>query len=100
MSDDIKALWQKQETEYAPMPLEEIRKRAKEFHSRTLWHNAIGYVANVLVALGFGYYIWAIPIPLVRIGSALIVIAAFYVSWQMQKRITPAPPPAEASAAT
>ena len=100
MSDDIKTLWQKQETEYAPMPLEEIRKRAGKFHSQVRWRNVREYVAAVIVVCGFGYYIWIFSAPLMRIGSALIIAATFYVVWQLHKRGAAGPLPAETSAAT
>lgn len=100
MSDDLKTLWKNQTTEYAPMPLEEIRKKAGKFHSRIFWRNTRESIAAAIVVCVFVYYIWIFPAPLMRIGSALIIAAALYVTWQLYTRGATERLPAEASAAT
>jgi len=100
MSDDIKTLWQKQETEYAPMPLEEVRKQAGKLHSRVHWRNVREYIAMVFVICVFGIYIWKFPAPLMRLGSALIIAAMFYVGWQLHKRGATDKLPADGSGST
>jgi Flp pilus assembly protein TadB len=97
MSDDIKALWQKQETEYAPMPLEEIRNKAGKFHSTIRWRNIREYAAMAFLVCVFGFYIWLFPAPLMRLGSALIIAAMFFVGWQLHKRGTTDKLPADDS---
>ena len=82
MNDDLKTLWQKQETEYAPMPLEEIRKQAGKFHSKIHWRNVREYIAAAIVAGTFSYCIFVIPSLLVRAGCELLIRGAMYVVWR------------------
>jgi len=98
MNDDIKTLWRNQQTEYAPMPLDEIRKRAGQFHSRVCWRNIREYAASAFLVCIFGFYIWLFPAPLMRLGSALIIVALLYVAWQLHRRGAAMALPAEASA--
>ncbi len=97
MNDDIKTLWRNQATEYAPMPLEEVRKRAGKLHSKIYWRNTREYAAMVFLVCVFGFYIWLFPAPLMRLGSALIIAAMFYTGWQLHKRGTTDKPPADDS---
>jgi len=100
MSDDIKTLWQNQATEYVPMPLEEVRKKAGRLHSRVHWRNIREYAAMAVLVPVFGFYIWLFPAPLMRLGSALIIAAMFYVAWQLHKRGATDKLPADDSAST
>ncbi|MGA7711826.1 MAG: hypothetical protein WCA81_07990 [Rhizomicrobium sp.] len=98
MNDDLKTLWQNQTTDYAPMPLEEIRKRAGKLHSRVNWRNVIEYAASVVVIAVFGLYLWIFPAPLARLGSVLIIAGTLYMMWQLHRRGATAGLPAEQSA--
>lgn len=99
MTQDLKTIWQKQETEHTPMPLEEIRKRAGRLHARVLWRNGREYIAIAVVLVWFGYYLWIFPQPLMRLGSAMIMAAALYVGWRLHRFAGTEALPSEASAA-
>lgn len=86
MNDDIKTLWQNQTTEYDPMPLEEVRKRAGNFHSKIYWRNMREYFVSVVVIVWFGYFLWTDPTPLVRAGNAMMIAGTVYMMWQMHRR--------------
>jgi hypothetical protein len=84
--NDLKDIWKKQETEYAPMALEDIRMQAGKLHSRVYWRNMREIMAAVVVIAAFGAYLFVFPDPLMRTGSGLIILGTLYVIWQFQTR--------------
>jgi hypothetical protein len=48
-------------------------------------------VACVIVVISFGSYVVWLPHPLQKVGSALIVVATFYVGWQLHRRASALP---------
>jgi hypothetical protein len=83
---DLKDIWKSQDTEYAPMALDDIRAQAGKFHSRIRLRNFIELTAAVIVVATFGFYIWVFPDPLMRAGSVLIILGTLYVAWQLRRR--------------
>ncbi|MFN6934405.1 MAG: hypothetical protein ACK4NZ_04560, partial [Tsuneonella sp.] len=66
--------------------IDELRARTESFR-RTVWRrNLIEYVAGALVIVGFGFTLVAIPLPLMKVASALIIAATVYVVWQLHRR--------------
>ena len=93
MNDDpAKQAWQASvEIADAP-PLDEVRKGAVKFYRYIKWRNAAEYAACVVVVIAFGAYVFTLPHLLQKIGSALVVVATFYVAWQLHHRASAEPP--------
>ena len=93
MTDDpAKKAWQASVEIAGAPPLEEVRKGADKFYRRIQRRNAIEYVACVIVVVAFGSYVFTLPHVLQKIGSAMIVLATFYVGWQLHRRASAEPP--------
>ena len=93
MNDDpAKQAWQASVEIAGAPPLDEVRKGAAKFYRYVKWRNAVEYVACVIVVISFGTYVFTLPHPLQKIGSALVVLATFYVAWQLHRRASAEPP--------
>src|SRR5450432_437693 len=82
--ENLKNLWQSQKVEHVQMSLEEIRRRAEKFQRRIRNRNLREYSGAIVVLGAFGYYLWKFPE--LRLGSALIIAATFYVVYQLHAR--------------
>jgi hypothetical protein len=85
-NDDLRNLWQGQPLENTPMLLDEIRARASRFERRISRRNLREFLAGVFVVIVYAGYIWKLPQPLVRIGSAMIIVGVLFVMWQLYRR--------------
>lgn len=93
MNDDpAKQAWQSSVEIAGAPPLEEVRKGANKFYRFVWWRNFIEYAACVIVVAAFSVYVFILPMPLQRVGSAMIVAATFYVAWQLHRRASAEPP--------
>ncbi|HEU4650503.1 MAG TPA: hypothetical protein VFS49_03725 [Croceibacterium sp.] len=93
MTDDpAKQAWQASVEIVGALSLEKVRKGAAKFYRYVKWRNAVEYAACVVVVGSFGRYVFTLPHPLQKIGSALIVLATFYVAWQLHHRASAEPP--------
>jgi len=93
MNDDpAKQAWQASVEIAGAPPLEDVRKGANKFYRYVKWRNAVEYAACVIVVIAFGAYVFTLPHPLQKIGSALVVVATFYVAWQLHRRASAEPP--------
>ncbi len=97
-SDDIKKLWRDQKTEEGIMTLDDIRKKAGKFQSRVRRRNLREYVASVIVVFVFGWYVLVLPGWMTKAGSALCIVAALFVSWQLHRRASADTQPHDSSA--
>ncbi len=95
---DLKDIWKSQETEEAPMAIEDIRAQAGKFHSRIRARNLREYIGSIFVIAVFGFYIWTFPNPLMRLGSTMIIAGTLYMVWQLRKRGSSDPLPSVDSA--
>lgn len=87
MNDDpAKRAWQASVEIGGALPLDEVRKGADKFYRTIRRRNAIEYAACVFVVVAFSANVFILPHVLQRIGSALIVLATFYVGWQLHRR--------------
>ena len=86
LPDDIRNVWQNQPVENMPMPLEEIRRQARQFERRIHSRNLREYAAGAFVIAGFTYYIFKFPSPLMRTGCALIIAGSLFVMVQLYRR--------------
>lgn len=82
---DIKTLWRNQKTEDT-VTLENIHERAAKFQRRIAWANASEYIAAIVTVPIFGWCAWALPGWMTKLGSVLIVVAIFYLVWQLHRR--------------
>jgi len=93
MTDDpAKEAWQASVEIAGAPPLEEVRKGADKFYRRIRRRNAVEYVACVVVVVAFTSYVFNLPHVLQKVGSAMIVLATFYVAWQLHRRASAEPP--------
>ena len=93
--DDIRNVWQNQPVENAPMPLEEIQRRARRFEKRIDRRNLREYIGAAIGIAIFTFYIFKFPNPLMRTGSALIIAGLLCVVVQIYKRASPGKLPAD-----
>jgi uncharacterized membrane protein YfcA len=100
MTADLKQIWQSQGGGGEATPIEELRRRARRFHARIQRRNLIEYVAAILVVCSFGYVAYFADSLLVRLGCALIMLAAFYVVFQLHQRASARAPTPDAGAET
>jgi len=89
LPDDIRNVWQNQPVENTPMPLEEIRRKARQFEKRINRRNLREYAGGAFVIAGFTYYIFKFPSPLMRTGCALIIVGSLFVMVQLYRRGSP-----------
>jgi membrane protein implicated in regulation of membrane protease activity len=82
---DIKTLWRNQKTEDT-VTLENVHERAAKFQKRVRNRNRREYIAAVFVIAVFSWYIWILPDWYMKAGSALVIIAALFVTWQLHVR--------------
>lgn len=95
MNDDpAKKAWQASVEIAGVPPLEEVRKGANKFYRFVKWRNRVEYIACVVVVVVFSSYALTLPHPLQKVGSVLIVLATFYVAWQLHRRASAVPPEA------
>jgi hypothetical protein len=87
--NDIRNVWQNQPVENTPMPLEEIRRKARQFEKRISRRNLREYIAGAAGIVIFTVYLFIFPSPLARTGSALIIAGALFVLFQIYQRATP-----------
>lgn len=88
-------LWQGQPTEPTRMSPEDFRNRMRKFE-RTIARRNIGeYVASTFVVILFAFYAWKFPTLSLRIGCGLIIAGTLYVVYQLHRRASAKPAPAE-----
>ncbi|HWK40921.1 MAG TPA: hypothetical protein VNR60_03240 [Croceibacterium sp.] len=93
MSDDpAKQAWQTSVVTAAAPALEDVRAGADKLYRFVRWRNIVEYAACVLVVVGFSSYIFWLPHLLQKVGSALVVVAVFYVAWQLHRRASAVAP--------
>ncbi len=96
--DPAKKAWQASVEIAGAPPLEDVRKGADKFYRYIKWRNRVEYAACVVVVVGFSSYVFLLPNLVHKIASVLVVLATFYVGWQLHRRASAIPP--EAAGAT
>src|SRR4051794_3106555 len=99
-SNDMKNLWQSQPTEPPRIHPEQFRKKLDKFERRIFWRNLREYAAGVAVIAIFGFYEWRIRTLLVRLGSGMIIAGTLYVMYQLHRRASRRPAPADLGSST
>jgi len=86
MSDELQELWQAQNPEPFQMPLEEIRRRAEKLQKRVRWRNGREYISCLVAIVISARWIWTLPNPIMRAGSAVMIVSMLYVMFQLYRR--------------
>lgn len=87
MNDDLlKAAWKSQSLPPAAFSVEELQRAANKLQRGIRLRNALEYAACLLVVLGFVRYMMLFPYPLLRLGSALVILGTLFVAWQLHAR--------------
>lgn len=83
--DPLRDLWATDQGEKFTMSIAELTARSDRFQSRIKRRNLTEYLATALVIGIFGWVAFIVPVWSVRIGAGLIILAALYVAWQLNK---------------
>lgn len=83
--DPLRDLWATDKGDKFTMSIAELTARSDRFRSKIKRRNITEYVAAALVICIFGWMAYTIPVLSVRIGAGLIVLAALYISWKLNK---------------
>ena len=98
--DDPKQLWQSQGTEHSIMTLEELREKARKYHSKTrreLFGNlAVGVIALTISVAGM----LRAEVPALRVAFAFAAVWTLVGQYFLQRGMWPAMPAADAGAST
>ena len=93
--NDMRNLWQNQETEPVKMPVEQIRKRAQAFQRKIRLRNSIEYAGVVFIVVAFGFMLRGVRDPILRAGDIVCMAGALYVAYQLHRRGSSRTPPAD-----
>src|ERR1039458_6375099 len=93
--DDIRNVWQNQPVENAPMPLEEIQRRARRFEKRIGRRNLREYAGAALGIAAYTIYIFKFHSLVVRAGSVLVIAGVLYIVVQLYRRASAGSLPAD-----
>jgi hypothetical protein len=86
--DDIKNLWQNQETEHVPMSLDDIYRKAQKLEKKVAQRNVIGPALCLVEIVAFGFFMFRFPNVMQRIGSALTIGGMLYWIYQIYMKRT------------
>jgi len=87
--------WQQGSGEPPRLNAEELHGRISKFERTITRRNLREYVAAALVIGVFAYYGWVFPTFLLRIGCGLLVAGTTFVAYQLHRRASARPAPAE-----
>ena len=80
--DQLKALWQGQETETKPMSVEAIRARAGAYRSRMRRYYLVASMIWAAETLFFAYAAWTARNDTIRTGDLLMIPALGWMIWR------------------
>src|ERR1035437_2886193 len=95
LPEDIRNIWQDQPVENTPMPLEEIRRKARQFEKRIQRRNLREYAGAAIGIAAYTFYFFKFDSPVIRAGCVLVVAGVLYVVVQLYKRASPGTLPAD-----
>lgn len=101
MTDDfddrsLHVLWRQDDAALAPLPLDEVKRRAARLGSIVQRRNRLEYGAAAIVLAGFTLYAIVLPGLLLKLGSLLVIAGTLVVVWQLARRTSRADPHVEA----
>jgi hypothetical protein len=94
-ADQVKNLWQEQKVEAICMSIEELRGRARKFQSTIRWRNLREFGAGIAALAIFAPYLFLAGNPIVRTGAGLSMVGILYTVWQLHRKGSAQPVPAE-----
>lgn len=89
---NAKQAWQSSVEVAGVPPLDAARAGADKFYRFIKWRNRAEYAAGVVVVAAYGAYVLWLPHLLHKLGSGMILLAAFFVLWQLHRRASAVPP--------
>ena len=95
LPDDVRYVWQNQPVENITMPLEEIRRKARQFEKRIKNRNLREYAGAAIGIAAYTFYIFKFHSPVMRAGSVLVIAGVLYVVVQLYRRASPSKLPAD-----
>jgi hypothetical protein len=95
MPNDPKSLWKEQAVTLATYSPDELRARLNRQQRTVRMRNLVEYVAGLLVIVFFAFLGIGEENELVRAGAILVVLGTAVVLWQLHRRASAAPVPAE-----
>ena len=95
LRNDLSKLWQNQKTEDVQMSIDAMRVQTHKFQRRILWRNVREYAGAALLVALFGFHFFNSDGVLLRTGSALVILGTLYVVYQIHRRGSSQPVPAE-----
>lgn len=87
--------WQQSSGEPSRFTPEQLRGRISKFERTIGRRNLVEYIAAALVIVLFAYYAWVFPVLLLRIGCVLLILGTAYVVYQLHRRASARPAPAD-----
>jgi len=93
--NDIRNVWQNQPAENIPMPLEEIRRKDRQFEKRINRRNLREYIGGAIGIAAYTFYIFKFHSLMIRAGSVLVIAGVLYILIQIYKRASPDQLPAD-----
>jgi hypothetical protein len=83
--DEIRSLWQKQDSGSFRMSPEEIRRRVRALEKNLRRRTWAGLAVCLLVVAGAVYWLAIFDDPLQRLGSVLTIAGVAYLAWQLRR---------------
>src|ERR1035441_2237746 len=87
LPDDIRNVWQEQPVENVTMPLEKLRRKARQFEKRISHRNLREYIGAAIGIAAYTFYIFQFHSPTIRAGSVLVIAGVLYVVVQIYRQI-------------
>jgi quinol-cytochrome oxidoreductase complex cytochrome b subunit len=88
-------VWQQGSGEPPRFNPDELRRKMNRFERTIARRNLGEYLAAALVIAVFLYYAWIFPTLTLRVGCGLIVLGTIYVMYQLHRRASARPAPAD-----
>jgi hypothetical protein len=82
---DPQSLWQGQPAAGHTMSLDELRSHSRRLERRIGRRNLREYIAAAFVVPAFAWAAWAAPLPVMRVGSVLVVVATIFVVYHLHR---------------
>lgn len=100
MANDPKApwpkdLWKEQPVSVTTYSPDDLRVRLEKQQASLRLRNLVEYIAGGFVLLAFSTYLLLPLGPVIKAASVLLILGTLYVLWQLHRRASAAPPPAE-----
>ena len=92
---DARTLWQSQEGVDVAISLDDVRRRARRLEHAVSLRNLLEYVAAAFVVAAVGVRIWGESSAAVRASGVMVIAATLFVTYQLRRRGTATPLPAE-----